>query len=184
MAADPPTSAAVGPPGPGWHLLSAPLPPPDGLPSASSDAMDARAVEPTPPDALALPHDEPLSSRRYDDEACGTAKRGSQSGKPRRRGDGANGGRGAPLRTTSLTALIEGGQPSPPQSPSQLAVFVYALAQYASTSPAKAGARGYSGQVVEPDGALSYHVVLSTRWLMHRRGRRRWWHGRQRRRVT
>ena len=113
MAEDPPTSAAVGPPGPGWHLLSAPLPSSDGLPAASSDAMDARAGEAIPPDALALPQDGPLSSSRRDDvDVGGTVKRGSQSGKPRRRGDGAaSGGRGAPMRTTSLTALIEGRKP-------------------------------------------------------------------------
>ncbi len=140
MGGDPPTSAAVDPPGPGWHLLSAPLPSADGLPAASSDAMDARASEAVPPDALALPHDEPVGSRRYDDEACGTAKRGSQSGKPRRRGDGANGGRGAPLRTTSLTALIEGGQPSLRRSPISLPLCflpLHAEERYAGMPPAR-----------------------------------------------
>ena len=116
MAEDPPTSAAVGPPGPGWHLLSAPVPSADGLPAASGEAMDARAAETVPPDALALPQDQPSGSRRDDVDVGGTVKRGSQSGKPRRRGDGAGGGRGAPLRTTSLTALIEGEPASESQS--------------------------------------------------------------------
>lgn len=103
-------SAAVGPPGPGWHLLSAPVPSADGATAASDGAADARAIpEAIPTDAMALPQHEP-SSVKPDREVGDTMRRGAHSGKPRRRGEGAASGRGAALRATSLTALVEGEQ--------------------------------------------------------------------------
>ena len=91
MAEDPQVSAAVGPPGQGWHLLSAPVP----------SAANVLAASEVPADALALPQEDA-------DGGFATVKKGSQSGKPRRRSEGAaNGGASAP-RPTSLAALVEG----------------------------------------------------------------------------
>ena len=94
-------SAAIGPPGQGWHLLSAPMPSPENF------LADARATETVPADALALPQDEPVG-RQADVLSTSPAKKASQSGKPRRRSDGAANGRSTALRSTSLTALVEG----------------------------------------------------------------------------
>ena len=96
-------SAAAGPPGQGWHLLSAPVPSAEKILAASDSAADARA----------LPQDEPVG-RQADASGDGAAsKKSSQSGKPRRRNDGAGNGRVPAQRTASLTALVEGERHKP-----------------------------------------------------------------------